>query len=69
MGGPTRQLRSPHSEGRIPTTAPALAALVRELSQEDEVLASQEVGTFASLRWTRRGGRRWRHRGSARAPW
>lgn len=33
-------------ESRIPTTAPALAALVRELAQEGEVLAGQEVGTL-----------------------
>jgi len=36
-------------EGRVPTTAPALAALVQELSQEDEVLAGQEVGTLTYL--------------------
>lgn len=36
-------------EGRTPTTAPALAALMRELSQEGEVLAGQEVGTLTYL--------------------
>jgi transposase len=36
-------------ESRIPTTAPALAALVRELAQEGEVLAGQEVGTLTYL--------------------
>ena len=38
------------SEGRIPTTAPTLTALVRELGgHEDELLAGQEVGTLTYL--------------------
>ena len=37
------------SEGRTPTTAPALAALVRELGPAGEVLAGQEVGTLTYL--------------------
>src|SRR5207244_7634491 len=36
-------------EGRIATTAPALAALVRALSEEEELLAGQEVGTLTYL--------------------
>ena len=36
-------------EGRIPTTAPALTALMRELAAEGEVLAGQEVGTLTYL--------------------
>src|SRR3989475_3905255 len=36
-------------EGRTPTTAPALAALVRELGTEGEVLVGQEVGTLTYL--------------------
>ena len=36
-------------EGHIPTTAAALAALVRELAQEEPVLAGQEVGTLTYL--------------------
>jgi len=34
-------------EGRIATTAPALAALVRGLGEEEELLAGQELGTLA----------------------
>src|SRR5439155_25328226 len=37
------------SEGHTPTTAALLAALVRELAQEDTVLAGQEVGTLTYL--------------------
>ena len=37
------------SEGRIATTAPALAALVRGLGKEEELLAGQEVGTLTYL--------------------
>src|SRR2546422_2409752 len=37
------------SEGHTPTTAAALAARVRELGQEGEVLAGQEVGTLTYL--------------------
>ena len=36
-------------EGHTPTTAAALATLVRELGQEGEVLAGQEVGTLTYL--------------------
>src|SRR5437016_2352342 len=36
-------------EGRIATRAPALAALVRALSEEEELLAGQEVGTLTYL--------------------
>ena len=36
-------------EGRIATTAPALAALVRGLGKEEELLAGQEVGTLTYL--------------------
>lgn len=36
-------------EGHSPTTAAALAALVRELGSVDEVLAGQEVGTLTYL--------------------
>jgi len=36
-------------EGRIPTTAAALTALVRELGQPDELLAGQEVGMLTYL--------------------
>src|SRR3989442_10485511 len=36
-------------EGRIPTTAPTLTALMRELGHEDELLAGQEVGTLTYL--------------------
>jgi transposase len=36
-------------EGRIPTTASALTALVQELRGEDELLVGQEVGTLTYL--------------------
>jgi transposase len=36
-------------EDRTPTTAAALATLVRQLTQEDTVLAGQEVGTLTYL--------------------
>ncbi len=36
-------------EGRTPTTAAALTALVRELAAEGEVVAGQEVGTLTYL--------------------
>jgi transposase len=36
-------------EGRIPTTAAALTALVQELGKHDELLAGQEVGTLTYL--------------------
>src|SRR5262245_10125958 len=37
------------SEGRVATSAPALRALVRELSSTEEVVAGQEVGTLTYL--------------------
>jgi transposase len=37
------------SEGRTPTSAPALAVLVRELGEKGELLAGQEVGTLTYL--------------------
>ena len=40
-------------EGRIATTAPALAALVRGLGQEEDLLAGQEVGTLTYPSTTR----------------
>jgi transposase len=36
-------------EGKVPTNATALTALVRELGESDEVLAGQEVGTLTYL--------------------
>jgi transposase len=36
-------------EGKVPTTAAALTALVQELSREEELLAGQEVGTLTYL--------------------
>jgi transposase len=37
------------SEGRTPTSGPALAALVRELGAEGELVVGQEVGTLTYL--------------------
>jgi hypothetical protein len=36
-------------EGKVPTTAAALTALVEELGREEELLAGQEVGTLTYL--------------------